>query len=142
MPGTCSPCHAQECRLDICIRGTNDSDFFSLLASNCSQQKGPTNKVWKMLPVSSPENWLNESKAGRAKPGKQSRGTPQCGCGAWGWARVGAEEGHSHPPLMENNPGSNFWPSACAEARGGGAMDQGSPAASCGFSLAAALIYF
>lgn len=101
--------------------------FFSLLASNCSQQKGPTNEASKTLLMSSPENWLNESKARRAKLGERSRGTPQCGCGARGWARVGAEEGDSHPPLVENNPGSNFWSSACAEAWGGGARDQGSP---------------
>lgn len=85
--------------------------------------------------MSSPENWLDGNKVGRAKLGEQSQeskarraklGNPP-GCSAWGWAHVGAEEGDTHHPLVENSPGRNFWASPGAEARGGAARDQGSP---------------
>lgn len=53
--------------------------FFFPLASNCSQQKGPTNKA---LPVFFAENCLNKTKGRGAKAGQQSWGMSQRGCGA------------------------------------------------------------
>lgn len=120
MPGTHSPCHAQKHRIDICIRGTNDSDFFfvSLFQIAPDRRVPLTEHQRRCLCLV-----LKTGRMG-AKPGKQSQGTPWH---ARGWARVGAEEGDSHHPLVENNPVSHFWASACAEAWGGGARDQGSP---------------
>lgn len=115
--------------------------FFFSLASNCSQQKGPTNKA---LPVFFAENWLNKSKGRGAKAGQQSWGMSQRGCGARAARERVWRKGTVilRPPLVETalgvTPGPRPMPKRGVEAPGTGAAQ----AASCGFSSAAALIYF